>query len=312
MKTRVITTFVILGIVTTFALTGAFFGAPSSVIAANSSSQSENLDNETRTLSVTGVSTSKVSPDRVAISFAVESQEKTAQQATQANGDITALVIEALIEAGVSESEIGTSFYNVYPIYEYADMPVECIQYGEGDQIQKYCPPPALRQIIVGYKAVNGIVVESMQLDRVGQWIDAAVDSGTNRADYLYFSVSSQRQDETRNDLVAEAVQDARNKAKIALEPLGMEIVDVLSINLDSYPIIYRKSGYEYAAGAPSATTPIIPGTQEVAASIHATFEIGGFAGRQAPANTTVYTLANEEFQITLDSTPSRPWQRQL
>jgi uncharacterized protein YggE/predicted secreted protein len=312
MKTRIITAFILLGIVATLALAGAFFGTQSSAVAVNAASQSENSDDETRTLSVTGISNAKVSPDRVAISFAVESQEKTAQQATQANAEITTPVIEALKEAGVSESEIGTSYYNVYPIYEYVETPAECIQYGEGDQVQKYCPPPALKQILVGYKAVNGIAVESAQLDRVGQWIDAAVQAGANRVDYLYFSISSQRQDEIRNDLIAEAVQDARNKAKVALEPLGMEIVDVLSINLDSYPIIYPKRGYEYAAGAPSATTPIIPGTQEVSASIHATFEIGGFAGGPVPANTTVHASANEEFQITLDSNPSTGYQWQV
>jgi len=306
MKTRILTAFIFLGIVATLALTGAFFGTQSSAIAANAAFQLENFHNETRTISVTGTSSAKVSPDQVAISFAVESQEKTAQQATQANADITTLVVEALIEARVSEAEIGTSYYNVYPIYEYVEIPVECIQYSKGDQVQKYCPPPTLKQILVGYKAVNGIVVDSTQLDRAGQWIDSAVEAGANRVEYLYFSVSSQRQDEIRNDLIAEAVQDARNKAKIALEPLGMEIIDVLNINLDGYPaIIYPKRGYEYAAGEPSATTPIIPGTNEVWASIHATFEIGGFAGGQVPANTSVYTSANEEFQITMDSNPS-------
>lgn len=156
-------------------------------------------------------------------------------------------------------------------------------------------------------------MVDSTQLDRVGQWIDAAVEAGANRVEYLYFSVSNPRQDEIRNELIAEAVQDARNKARIAVEPLGMEIIDVLSINLDNYPvIIYPKRGYEYADDAPSATTPIIPGTNEVGASIHATFMIGGFAVGQVPANTTVYTSANEEFQITLDSNPSTGYQWQV
>jgi uncharacterized protein len=312
MNTRILTAFVLLGIVPSFALAGAFFWTQSSVNAASAASQPENFDKEARTLSVTGVSSAKVSPDRVAISFAVENQEKTAQQATQANANITTLVIEALKEAGVSESEISTSYYNVYPIYEYVEMPVECIQYGEGDQVQKYCPPPTQKQILVGYKAVNGIIVESALLDRVGQWIDSAVEAGANRVDYLYFSVSDQRQDEIKNDLIADAVQDARNKAEIALGPLGMEIDDVLNINLDSYPIIYPKRGYEYAAGAPSTTTPIIPGTQEVSASIHATFEIGGHAGGPAQANTTVYTSAGEEFQITLDSNRSTGYQWQV
>jgi uncharacterized protein YggE/predicted secreted protein len=223
------------------------------------------------------------------------------------------LVIEALEEAGVSESEISTSYYNVYPIYEYVEMPVECTEYSEGDQVQKYCPPPVPKQILVGYKAVNGIAIESAQLDNIGQWIDAAVEAGANRVDYVYFSVSSQRQDEIRNNLIADAVQEARNKAAIALEPLRMEIVDVLSINLDSYPIIYPKRGFEYATGAPSSTTPIIPGEQEVSASIHATFEIGGFVGGgQIPANITVYAYANEEFQVTLDSNPSTGYEWQV
>lgn len=301
-----------LGIVATFALAGAFFGAPSSASAANASSQSDNLDNQRRTLSATGVSSAKVSPDLVTISFVVERQEKTAQQATQSNADVTTLVIEALKEAGLSESEISTSNYNVYPVYEYAEMPVECIQYGEGDQVQKYCPLPALKQILVGYKAVNGIVVESAQLDKVGQWIDAAVEAGANRVDYLYFYVSTQRQDEIRNDLMAVAVQNALGKATIALEPLGMKIVDVLNINIDSYPTIYPKKGYEYAAGAPSTTTLIIPGAQEVSATIHATFEIGGFAGGPVPANTIVQTSVNEEFEVTLDSNPSTGYQWQV
>ncbi len=310
MNTRIVTTFVVLGIMATFTM-AAIFGMQSSKIVT-SADASEDFNNETRTLSVIGVSSVKVSPDRLAISFAVESEEKTAQQATQTNANITALVIEALQDAGVSESEIVTSYYNVYPVYEYADEPVECIQYGEGDQIQKYCPPPRVKQILVGYKAVNGIQIESTQLNRAGQWIDAAVQAGANRVDYVHFSVSDQRQDEIRNDLIADAVQDARNKAEIALEPLGMEVVDVLNISIDSYPIIYPKRGFEYAAGAPPEMTTIIPDTQEVSTNIHATFEIGGFVGVEMAANTTVYTSPNEEFQVTLDSNPSTGYHWQV
>jgi uncharacterized protein YggE/predicted secreted protein len=218
------------------------------------------------------------------------------------NADTTNDVIVALQQTGLSESELSTSNYNIYPVYEYAETPVECIQYGENGKAQEYCPPPATRQILVGYKAVNGIVVESTQLDRIGLWIDAAVEAGANRIDYLYFYVSSERQDQIRNNLLTEAVQDARGKANNALRPLGMQITDVLSINIDSYP----KRGYELAPGSPSTTsTPIIPGAQEVSATIHATFEIGGFAGSQTPANATIQTSVNEEFQVTLDSNPS-------
>lgn len=311
MNARILLAFALLGIVATLASAGATSGIQP--YQASAASQTEDPNNVTRTVSVTGMSSAKVSPDRVAISFAVENQEKTAQHATQANANVSTNVIEALTNAGVSESEIGTSYYNVYPVYEYISASAECFEYEDGGQVQKYCPPPTQKQVLVGYKAVNGITVESAQFDMAGQWIDAAVAAGANRVDYLYFSLSSQKQDEIRNTLIAQAVQDARHKAEIAITPLGMSISNVLTVDLNNYPVIvYPKRGYESAAGAPSATTPVIPGIQEVSASVHATFEMSGFDGSQTVANSTASISPNEEFQLALDSNPSTGYQWQV
>jgi len=307
MNTRILALITIIGIIAALIPTANV----AQIYEANATQQPER-DNENRTISVSGVSTAKVSPDSVTVSFAIESQEKTAQEATQANADVTTSVIDALRKVGLTDSEIGTSYYNVYPIYEYVPMSGECVEYGNGDQVQKYCPPPSQKQILIGYKAVNGIAIQSSQLDNIGQWIDTAIAAGANRVDYLYFSLSSQKQDEIRSDLVSNAVEDARNKAEIAIKPLGMNITDVLSIDLDNYPvIIYPKRGYETAAGAPSTVTPIIPGIQEVSATIHATFKIDGFSERGA-SNNTIHTSANEKFNISLDSNPSTGYQWQI
>jgi len=301
MNTKIDTTFVILGIVAAFTLTGIVLGVQS---FTNATAQAENPSNEIRTILVTGSSSDKVSPDRVTISFAVESQNKTAQQATQTNAKITNLVIEALKASGVTESELSTSYYNVYPVYEYASEPVQCTQVGQ-DQAQKYCPPTTQKQTLIGYKASDAIQIESAQLDKVGQWIDAAVGAGANRVDYLYFFVSDQTQNEIRDRLIADAIQDAHNKAEIALGPLGMKIIDVQSINLQNYPIIYQRRGYESSAGAPTTSTPIIPGEQVVSTTIQATFVIEGYSGKQAQTNSTVHTSVSKEFNITLNSNPS-------
>jgi hypothetical protein len=308
MKPLIFGTLILLGVVATVASAEVIFGTPSSVIPSSEAAQSDNFNDKTRTLSVRGTSTASVSPDRISISFAVESQEKTAQLVTAANAEITSLVIESLKAAGVTESELSTSFFNVYPVYEYAEIPVDCIQYGEGGQVREYCPPPMPKQVLIGYKAINSVQVDSSNLDSAGKWIDAAVQAGANRVDYVYFTVSAEKREETSNNLIADAVRDAQHKAEVALDPLGMEIVGVLNINLESYPVIYPKRGYEYASGAPSPT-PIIPSTQEVSTSVHATFEIAGF--EQVPANRTVLVSAEEEFQVTLDSNPStgHEWQ---
>jgi inhibitor of cysteine peptidase len=86
---------------------------------------------------------------------------------------------------------------------------------------------------------------------------------------------------------------------------MGMQIVDVLTVNIDSYPVIYQKRGYEYSAGAPSPDTSIIAGIQEVSVSVPVTFEIAGFALAPAESNRTIEASINERFNITLASNPS-------
>lgn len=262
--------------------------------------------NGTRTLSVTGVSSSRASPDQLSISFAVESQEKTASAAIRANAENTSVVIAALEQAGVKESEISTSQYSVYPVYDYVKGSDDCLKYSG----PAYCPP-ALKQVLSGYKAVNSIVVESPRLDRVGQWIDAAGQAGASRIDSLYFSVSDQRQDQIRNELISEAIANAQAKAQAALAPLGMSVTDVQSIEIDGYPVVYSKVGFQYSSGA-GPTTPIIPGSQDVSASVHVTFEIGGSSESAHASNATASASAGGSFSVALDSNPTTGYSWQV
>ena len=277
-------------------------------LGANASAQSDNNSTQTRTLSVTGTSSAYVTPDKLSISFAVETQSTTAQAAIQANAENMTNVIQALKQVGLNDSEIGTSQYSLYPVYDYVNDSGKCIQYDNGDSVQKYCPPPTMKQILVGYKAVNGVIVSTSQLNKAGQLIDSAVSAGANRIDYLYFTISDQKQNEVRNELISQAVQDAQSKANVALGPVGMTIVNVLNINVDSYPV-YPQRGYQYSGAASGgAPTPTNPGVQQVSASVHTTFEIGGYTGRQI-ADTVVTSQTGENFHLTLDSNPSTGYQ---
>src|ERR1051326_1625101 len=141
-------------------------------LGANASAQSDDNSNQTRTLSVTGTSLASVTPDKLSISFAVETQSTTAQAAIQENAENMTNVIQALKQVGLNDSEIGTSQYSLFPVYDYVNDSGKCIQYNNGDSVQKYCPPPTMKQILVGYKAVNGVIVDTSQLNKAGQLID--------------------------------------------------------------------------------------------------------------------------------------------
>lgn len=283
------------------AVAALLLAVPATLLVRQPATASEQAE-ATRTISVTGASTTKVTPDMITISFTIETQAATAQQGARANADIAVQVVDALQAAGVSEEEISTTQYSIFPVYKYGEIQEPCYT----EEGRTYCPPPHGAQVLVGYRAVNSITVESTKLDMAGQWIDVAVEAGANRVDSLYFSLSAEKQDEARNTLIPMAVQDAKNKAEVALEPLGVGITSVLTVNLDSYPpIIYPKRGFEFDSGSPT-TTPIIPGPQEVTATVHVTFEIGATSESHV---TSMTTSAGQNFTVTLDSNPSTGYQ---
>ena len=271
-------------------------------------------NHQSRTISVSGSSVARVSPDTATISFGIENQESTARQAAEANAAVAAKVIASLKDVGVSPSDIGTSYYSIYPVYEYREERGKC---STGDDGKMYCPPPVGKQVLIGYKALNSITIQSSQLDKSGEWIDAAISAGANRVDSLSFLASQQLQNKIRTQLISEAIIDARNQANAALVPLGKNVTDVLSVNLSGYPIIYPKRGFENSGSAsPSAiSTPIIPGVQEVTLSAQVTFEIGDasqgrqLAGRAIDNASSVTTSPNQNFKITLESNPTTGYQ---
>lgn len=268
---------------------------------------------KSRTISVTGSAVTKVSPDTVTISFGIENQNNTARLAAQTNAAVAAKVITAMKDSGVLASEIGTSYYNIYPVYETRDEQAKCSTSSDG---KTYCPPPTGKQILVGYKALNSIIVQSSKLEKSGDWIDAAIDAGANRVDSVSFSASQSLQNKIRTQLVSEAIADAQNQANVALTSLGRNVTDILNVNLSNYPVIYAKRGFENSGASPAAapTTPIIPESQEVMLTAQVTFEIGETSQArqlavQAANSTSITASATQNFNITLDSNPTTGYQ---
>jgi uncharacterized protein YggE len=207
------------------------------------------------TLSVTGIATEKVEPDRVMAIFAVETMDDTAGDALRTNSETMNAVLIALEEAGVSENETQTAYFSIYPNYN-------CSEFG--------VPEPS------GYIATNSIVVESSNLANVSDWIDAAVNAGANRVDSLSFTLSEERLAEVRADLTQEAVDNARDKADALAQALDVEITGVRAASVSDFSPPISPFSLSFAGGiTESISTPIIPGEQTVAATIEVIYEIG-------------------------------------
>lgn len=215
-----------------------------------------------KTLSVTGIATTDVRPDLLVIQFGVEVQEKTAKQALDANTQKMNAVIDAIKAAGVSESQISTAQLTIYPVYE---------SYQEKET-------GIYKQNLIGYRVSNIVHVETSNLNLAPAIIDGGVAAGANRVDNVSFTLSPQRQMQVRDDLLSQAIENAKTKAEKALAPLNYEIIGVKHVSLTDFgiyppPMPMYSMAFDSAEAARS--TPIFSSDQEVTSTASIVFIIG-------------------------------------
>ena len=216
-----------------------------------------------KTISVTGTATTEVKPDLLHISFGVETQEKTAKDALEQNSILMNAVIDAIKKAGVTEAEISTSNFNIYPVYDYYNEPIT------GRHTQE----------LIGYRVSNIVSVETKNLDLAAAIIDNAVSSGANRVDSVFFTLSPQKHQEIKDNLLAKAVLNAKSKAEKALSPLDHKIIGVKAVSLSEFgfptPMPMYRADFAVAEAAIAAPTPVFTSDQDVSTTANVVFIIG-------------------------------------
>jgi len=203
-------------------------------------------------ISVTGTASKDVAPDEVVINFGVETQSLTASDASQQNAATMNNVVKAVKDLGITEQEVSTSRFNIWPNYDKSG------------------------RVITGYTASNIVSVKTEQLTKASQIIDAAVGAGANRVESIFFTLSNELNKQVRDELIADAVQDAKMRAEKALAPLGKQIIGVKSVSLAEFgippPIVPFES--RTTLGDVVAPTPIFKSEQQVSTSVSVIFLI--------------------------------------
>ncbi|MFB5646957.1 MAG: SIMPL domain-containing protein [Candidatus Nitrosomaritimum yanchengensis] len=217
-----------------------------------------------KVISVTGTATTSVDPDLLVITFGVETQEKSAKDALVANSESMTSIVNILRSLGVSENEISTSRISIYPIYDsYRDSVTE-----------KYT------QELVGYRVTNTITVETEQLNKAADIIDGGVSSGANRVDNVSFTLSPEKQLEIKDDLLGQAVLNAKKKAENALAPLDHKIIGVKAVTLSEFGVpppipVFSASGAFAEDAAFKSSTPVFSSDQDITTTASVIFLIG-------------------------------------
>ena len=157
-------------------------------------------------LSVSGNGTVLVKSDLAIVTVGVREASADVLVAQATVNEKIAAIKQALLDAGVQETEINTDSINIYANYDYSDN----------------------TEVIVGYTANNSLSVRTTDIDNVGALIDAAFAAGANTLDNVQFTV--QDDSEAREQALTKAVEDARRKADVLAAAVGMKVAAIESI----------------------------------------------------------------------------------
>ncbi|MDO8528896.1 MAG: SIMPL domain-containing protein [Nanoarchaeota archaeon] len=214
------------------------------------------------TVTGNGQATIKAVPDLIGVYFSVDTTGTTSADATSKNSDIVDKLVLNLMKQGIDRDRIQTTGFNVYPDYDYSNQ----------------------NPVLKGYKATHSITVQLSTSDsgKIGDVIDAGVSAGAGIS-YINFELSQSKQNEYKAQALKAATEDAKIKATAITQGLGKTLGRLVSITDNSFnyypwPLYQSRDmgvgGGVSGAEAKAATTSIVPGEQEVSASVTAVYKI--------------------------------------
>jgi hypothetical protein len=221
------------------------------------------LSPTTNAMTVQGTSTVKVLPDLVAVFFNIQTNGTTSADANNANIVIYNNLKTSLISLGFTESQIGTDSYSVYPNIIYDNNG---------------------KSTTNGYVAYHSIKLEfsSNSTSELSSVIDAGTNAGAG-VSTINFELSTALQNQYKAQALQLASQDAKTKADAVAAGFGKTIGKLVSVSVDNYNYmpwgVYSTSGASPSvamenAGAKAATMNLAPTTQDVSATVSATYKL--------------------------------------
>ena len=186
-------------------------------------------------------------PDQAEISVSVQTENMDPKRAQAENAAIMADIIAALKGAGVAESDLKTTGFSMYPVYdESGSIFAKNIKY---------------------YRVTNTLLITVKDISRTGDLLDLAVANGANNVNGVSFTISDEKQQALRDEALTEAVQLARADADAVAKAAGLTITGVREITAGGGYVPYARAEMSYADGKVAAT-PLQPGEITVSASV--------------------------------------------
>ncbi len=213
------------------------------------------------TINVAGTGTVTASPDKAVVYLGVQTQSIDATAAQQENAEKMDRIIAALKDAGITEDDMETSGYSMYPLRSY-----EALRSYEEEEPK-----------ITGYVVSNRLMVKVNDIDKVGDLIDTAVNAGANEVQSVSFTLSDDARQDARALALENAVEAARSDVDILAKNLDVTILGPVEVTTSGgnvvtpYSVSYAavdEAGYEMRK-----STSILPSDISVTAYVQMVYQ---------------------------------------
>jgi uncharacterized protein len=225
-----------------------------------------NSNINSREVTVTGFASRVIKPDKVVLTLTVENEDAKISDAIKNNATSVSKVIEVLKSLGINDEHIATSQYSVNPVYSLERVgDIECSHY-----------TPPRKECLVGYRATYVLTITMDSDANIGKVVDAVSEAGVTSITGIGFTLSEELRKSVMDELIKDAVEDAKSKAEKLLMPLGESIGKVKSMRYYSdyyYPYFSAPRFTPLYAGQ---ATPIYVETKQINVSVEVTFLIEG------------------------------------
>ncbi len=255
----------------TLAITGTVLMAAYAMSTLKSMSFIGKSDKQVSSISVTGEGSSYSIPDMASLSFSIKAEAKDQKKAADEVNVSMKKMIDALKVAGLSEKDIKTNSYNLYPQYDWTQQVCPKAE----AFIAVPCTPG--KQVLRGYE-VNQQVEISIKgkenFDNVANFVDVVTKNGATDIGQLQFTV--EKPEKIQEEAREIAIKQAKLKAEKLAEQLGVELTRIVGFYEGGYSPEYNgrsaiMNKMDMAAGA----APTIPvGQNQYKANVTITYEI--------------------------------------
>ncbi len=213
-----------------------------------------NLNQNPDTITVSSQGKVSFDPDEAYFYVSIITLDNNAALSQKQNSDISDAVRSALLSEGLKSDEIETSAFALYPKYEWDSVSRE--------------------QTLKGYEVMHTFKITTSKIDKIGNYLDAAVNAGANQVNSVTFGLTKEKQDKAQLLALEEAVENAESKAETIAKAMNLRLSGISQVIESTYyytPVSYETKTLAYVE---DAGTSISPKDISVTASITAVYKI--------------------------------------